>query len=396
MLKKLRLKFVLFNMLIVLCMLLVIFVLTFQYTKTELENESEAALQVLSQGTSGAEAQQIQVPYFILKVSIHGTVSVSGSSYHDLSDEGFLQELIQTVYTADKLTGVVEKYELRYKVVPEIFSQRLIFVDISGQRTALDSLIQSSLVVGALAMAAFFVISLLMSRWAVRPVEKAWAQQKQFVSDASHELKTPLTVIMSNAELLQSPDFDTESKNRFTDSILLMTQQMRSLVDGMLELARADNGQVKKAFTTVDLSQELMDAVLPFEPLFYEKGLLLESNIQPDIRVQGSNRHLRQILEILLDNAAKYSAPGIVAIELQRQGRGHCLLTVSNPGEPIGQKDLKRIFERFYRADAARSRDGSFGLGLSIADAIVKEHQGKIWAESNATGNRFCVLLPMI
>lgn len=396
MLKKLRLKFILVNMIIVLCMLLVIFGLTFQYTKAELDNESEAALQILSRGTMLPEAREIQMPYFVLQVSIHGTVSVSGSSYHDLGDEAFIQELIQLVYTADKTTGFVEKYELRYKVVSDIFSQSLIFVDVSGHRAALDSLVQSSLIVGAVALAAFFVISLLLSRWAVRPVEKAWAQQRQFVSDASHELKTPLTVIMSNAELLQGPDFDAESKSRFVSSILLMTQQMRNLVDGMLELARADNGQVKKAFTTVDLSQEMMDAVLPFEPVFYEKGLFLESDIQPNIRVKGSSAHLRQVLEILLDNAAKYSAPGMVQVQLRHQGKGHCLLTVSNPGTPIDQKDLKRIFERFYRADEARSRDGSFGLGLSIAAAVVQEHQGKIWAESNNTGNRFCVQLSCI
>lgn len=396
MLKKLRLKFILVNMAIVLCMLLVIFGLTFQYTKTELDNESKAALQILSQGTTGPEAQEIQMPYFVLQVSIHGTVSVSGTSYHNLGDEGFIQELIQIVYTADKTTGVVEKYELRYKVVPGIFYQSLIFVDISGHQAALDSLVQSSLIAGAVALAAFFVISLLLSKWAVRPVEKAWLQQKQFVSDASHELKTPLTVIMSNAELLQSPDFDPESKSRFVSSILLMTRQMRYLVDGMLELARADNGQIKKAFTTVELSQEMIDATLPFEPVFYEKGLLLESDIQPDIRVKGSSRHLRQVLEILLDNAAKYSAPGIVQVQLQRQGKGHCLLTVSNPGNPIEPKELKRIFERFYRVDEARSRDGSFGLGLSIASTVVQEHQGKIWAESNETGNRFCVQLPCL
>lgn len=394
MLKKLRQKFVLVNMIIVACMLLVIFGLIFQYTKSDLDNESEAVLQALAQGNYNQPSSNGQLPYFVLQVSIHGGVTVSGSSYYDLSSEAFIQELIQLVYTADATTGVLEKYDLRYAVVSGLFAKNIIFVDISGHVAALNSLVQSCAIVGAVALAAFLVISVLLARWAVKPVESAWQQQKQFVSDASHELKTPLTVIMSNAELMQNPEFEPESKAQFASSILVMTKQMRNLVEGMLELARADNGQVKKDFAKLELSKVVEDTLLPFEPVFFEKGLMLESNIQPDIWTKGSQGHLRQILEILLDNAAKYSAPGIVQVQLMHQSRGACLLTVSNPGTPIAKEDLTRIFQRFYRVDEARSRTGSFGLGLPIADAIVKEHGGKIWAESNPTGNRFCVLLP--
>ncbi|MBO5868151.1 MAG: HAMP domain-containing histidine kinase, partial [Oscillospiraceae bacterium] len=302
MLKKLQAKFVLMNMAIVAVMLLAIFTLMFQYTKSDLNDECDKVFQILTQDPTGADARAIQTPYFILDVSIHGTVSISGTSYHDLNDEAFIQELIQMVYTADRLTGEIEKYELRYEVVAGLISHRLIFVDTSGHRVALESLVQGFIFVGIGALGAFLGISFLLSKWAVRPVEKAWKQQKQFVSDASHELKTPLTVIMSNAELLQNPEFDGESKQQFVGSILIKTQQMRHLVDSLLELARADNGQVKKAFAQFDLSRELSDGILPFEPVFYEKGLLLESDIQPDIQVKGSSGHLRQVLEILLDN----------------------------------------------------------------------------------------------
>lgn len=394
MLKKLRQKFVLVNMIIVTCMLLVIFGLVFQYTKAELDSEGDATLQSLIQGTQRPDSHGGKLPYFILQISIHGNVSVSGSSYYDLEDKAFIQELIQYVYTAGDSEGYIAKYDLRYAAIAGMFSQTVIFVDVSGHAAALNSLVQSCILVGVVALAAFFVISVLLARWAVRPVEKAWQQQKQFVSDASHELKTPLTVIMSNAELLQSPEFEPENKKQFAESILVMTRQMRNLVEGMLELVRADNGQVKKSFETLDLSKEVCDTLLPFEPLFFEKGLLLESDIRPEIFVRGSQSHLRQVLEILLDNAAKYSAKGIVTVQLQLQGKSHCLLTVSNPGTPIAREDLQKIFERFYRADEARSRTGSFGLGLPIARSIVQEHGGKIWAESNETGNRFCVLLP--
>lgn len=169
---------------------------------------------------------------------------------------------------------------------------------------------------------------------------------------------------------------------------------MRSLVEGMLELARSDKEQSKQSFTKVDLSELVEDALLPFEPVFFENGLLLESNVASDIHVDGNREQLQQVLEILLDNAAKYSVKGIVCVNLERQGRNHCLLSVSNPGTPIPQEEAKRIFERFYRVDSARSRNGSFGLGLPIAQTIIKAHRGKIWVQSNQTGNRFCIMLP--
>ena len=394
MLKKLRLKFVLVNMAIVICMLLVIFGLTVEHTKAEMDRESEAALQTLAFDRRVPNEDRIKIPYFEIQTNIHGDLRVTGNSYHDLTNRTFIQELLQLVYTSKESTGYLEAYQLRYVVVPNTISQRIVFVDVSGQAAALNSLIRGCFFVGLAALVVFFAISMLLARWAIKPVEKAWQQQKQFVSDASHELKTPLTVIMSNAELLQSPDFDRESKDRFADNILTVSRQMRSLVEGMLELARSDKEQSKQSFTKVDLSELVEDALLPFEPVFFENGLLLESNVASDIHVDGNREQLQQVLEILLDNAAKYSVMGIVCVNLERQGRNHCLLSVSNPGTPIPQEEAKRIFERFYRVDSARSRNGSFGLGLPIAQTIIKAHRGKIWVQSNQTGNRFCIMLP--
>jgi len=169
---------------------------------------------------------------------------------------------------------------------------------------------------------------------------------------------------------------------------------MRSLVEGMLELARADNGQIRKSFNTVNLSKLISEALLPFEPIYFEQGLALQERITPEISVSGSAQYLQQVVDILLDNAQKYTNAGIINVNLRRNGRNQCILSVSNPGQPIPQQELERIFERFYRTDTARSRNGSFGLGLSIARSIVSEHGGKIWAESNPTGNCFHVLLP--
>lgn len=396
MIKKLRMRFIGINMAIVAGMLLIIFALVFHFTRADLESKSDAMLQTLVQDAwePVSSGRNVQLPYFILQINTWGEIMASGNTHHDLSDREFVQELIQYVYTSDSATGLVEKYHLKYAITSGIGVQRICFLDIFSQKVALNSLIHTSMLTGVIALAAFFFISILLARWAVKPVDTAWRQQKQFVSDASHELKTPLTVIMSNAELLQEQDCDEESRRKFADYILSGAKQMRTLVEGMLELARADNGQIRTNFEPVDLSRTVCDSILPFEPLFFESGMVLQSIVEPDIRLNGSQQHMRQLTDILLDNARKYSDPGLVEIRLCKHGKSSCMLTVSNPGNPIPKEDLKRIFDRFYRADNARTATGSFGLGLSIAQRIVQEHKGQIWAESNETGNRFCVVLP--
>lgn len=398
MLKKLRLKFVLINMVIVAVMLTAIFATVYRLTEADLKTQSVSALRSLTQSAqlSGVigRNEDVRLPYFVMQISLRGEIVAQGNTYLDLSDGELLKELSETVLSGAEI-GRIPAYNLLYsRLQPDLRGWVVIFVDETGQKAALESLVKGCVFIGFAALIAFFGISILLARWAVKPVEKAWQQQKAFISDASHELKTPLTVIMSNAELLEAPDCPEENRQRFTGSILTMSQHMRKLIESMLELSRTDDGRVKMTFGHIDLSVLTEEVVLPFEPMFFEKGLMLESQIQPGICITGSEQYLRQVVEILLDNAAKYSAPGIVELALQRQGRGKCLLTVSNPGNPIPKAALKRIFDRFYRVDEARSRTGSFGLGLSIAQGIVREHNGKIWAQSNETGNCFSVLLP--
>ena len=202
---------------------------------------------------------------------------------------------------------------------------------------------------------------------------------------------------MTNAELLQNTDYDETSHSAFSSNILVMSRQMRDLVEQMLELARTDRVQSDTVFCSFDFSRLVSDAALPFEPVFFEKGLTLHTAVTENIRINGNPSELRQVLDILLDNAQKYSREnGTTRMTLQGRGKGHCLLTVANEGEAIPLSDLNRLFKRFYRADQARSRTGSFGLGLSIAESIVKRHKGKIWAESKNGFNMFYVELRIL
>ena len=226
-------------------------------------------------------------------------------------------------------------------------------------------------------------------------METAWRQQKQFVADASHELKTPLTVILTNTELLQSPDYDEAQKQQFTDGIRTMAQQMRALVERLLELARAENARPQAAFAPVCLSEVAETSALLFVAALFVRGLTLETQVEPKLTVSGDERQLGQLVEILLDNARKYASGGTVRLQLQRSGRHSCHLSLENEGPALSPQQLQEIFKRFTRADPARTRSGSFGLGLAIAQAIVQAHHGKIWAESRDGRNTFHVELPL-
>lgn len=397
MLKKLRLRFVCINMAIVLCMLCVIFGMVLHFTRQNLTRESISMMQSVADdpmqlnwpGISSA-----RLPYFTVRLSPYGGVRAIGTSYYDLTDPEFLSQVVNTALNSREESGVLPEYSLRYYRTARQGAKYIIFADVSSEGATMRSLRKNCAVIGGGSLPVFLVISLLLARWAVKPVDKAWAQQKQFVSDASHELKTPLTVILTNAELLGVPGYSEEQKNRFAESILTMANQMRGLVDGLLELARVDNGAVRTAFAPVDLSALTESAILPFEALFFEKSLTLETHIQPGITCKGSDCHLRQVVETLLDNAQKYAVPGAVTVSLQRQGRGRCLLQVVTPGEPLSTQECRDIFKRFYRADKVRAMEHSYGLGLAIAQSIVQEHNGRIWCESLDSRNIFSVQLP--
>ena len=171
----------------------------------------------------------------------------------------------------------------------------VIFADISSEQQTLRTLLKTGALLVALGLLAFFGLAVLLARSAVRPVEEAWRQQKQFVADASHELKTPLTVILTNTELLQSPDYDAAQKQTFLFGIDAMAKQMRALVERLLELARAENEQASRAFTPCDLSQITESSALLFEAALFERGLTLQTELEPDITVSGDvHPHIRQ------------------------------------------------------------------------------------------------------
>ena len=241
-------------------------------------------------------------------------------------------------------------------------------------------------------LAVLFACSYVLSGAVTRPVDRAWQQQKQFLSDASHELKTPLTVILSSAELLEQSA--APEQKQYVDNVRAESRRMKRLVEDMLTLSRVERGGEHLPDTTADLSDAAADAALRFEPVAYEAGHTLSYDIAPGLLVRGDSGKLEQAVAVLLDNAIKYAAPGTeVRLDAARQGKNACLW-VENEGDPIPADKLPHIFDRFYRADASRTDGGSFGLGLPIARAIVEAHRGTLRCDSGGHTTRFTITLP--
>ena len=401
MIRKLRIKFICVIMAIVMVLLGCILGVVIGFTAQSMEMQSINMMRTIAaspfqQGIPGKTMDdEVRLPFFMVQISSRGELIAASGGYFDLSDREYLQEIINAALGSDRETGKLEEHDLRYlkSVSPVGFT--IIFSDTTTESSTLKHLLYSCLAIFFVAMIVFLGISILLSHWVIKPVAKAWDQQRQFVADASHELKTPLSVIMANAELMQGEDATEEDKKAYSGNILGVTYQMRSLVENMLEMARVDNGTVNMNFDTVDLSQLVGDAALSFQLLYEERGMGLRCAAAEDIAISGSEQHLYQVMDVLLDNALKYSTPGgMVTVDLRRAGR-NCVLAVSGPGEPISGEDLKNIFKRFYRADKARAMNGSYGLGLSIAESIVEAHKGRIWAESEEGMNTFFVQLPV-
>ena len=256
------------------------------------------------------------------------------------------------------------------------------------------SLLLRSGLVALAALAVLAGLSYCLAGLVVGPVKRAWQEQKQFVSDASHELKTPLTVILSSSELA-AEEQDVQRTKQYVEGIHAESLRMKALVEDMLTLARTESG-AKQTMGAVDLSDTVLESALAFEPVAFESGRALTYDIQPELAVRGSAAQLRRLADILLDNAVKYAAPGTtVGLLLRREGRS-ALLQVENRGETIPAEKLPHLFDRFYRADESRTGGEGFGLGLAIAQSIVQTHGGSIGCTSAAGVTRFTVTLPLL
>lgn len=253
-------------------------------------------------------------------------------------------------------------------------------------------------VLGALTLGiiVYFLFSLFLARIALRPVEDSWKKQKQFVADASHELKTPLSVILANTDILASHKEETvESQMKWVENTRAEAVRMAELVNQLLFLAKNDDG-LKVQMQDVNFSNCVEGIVLGYDAVFYEKQHKFSYEVTPDVWVVGNEGQLKQLVTILLDNANKYSkGEGNITLRLQNNGK-HCTLTVANDSEQLSEEQLSHLFDRFYTVDNSRNKNnGGNGLGLNIAQVICQTHNGSIRVSCENGRTAFDVTLPL-
>lgn len=290
------------------------------------------------------------------------------------------QALVDEAMAQPSSAGVLPGQALAYLCHAEDGKLFFAFADNSSVRQTVGNQLLISLLISAAALLAFYLISRFLAKLSLRPVERAWEQQRQFVADASHELKTPLAVILANADIISAHPAETvESQGKWLGYIREEAQRMRSLVEDLLFLAKSDAQKLPRHLQQVRLSEVVTASLLSFEPVAFEAGVTLSENVAPGVTLSGDEGQLRRLVVILIDNAVKYAGEkGSVEVTLS-ENQGRAQLAVHNTGPAIPAEHLPHLFERFYRSDAARDREsGGYGLGLAIAQSVVLTHGGKI------------------
>ncbi len=298
-------------------------------------------------------------------------------------DEADLEACVDYVIKEKRLSGEISEYGLMYVMRDEMNGCKISFADSSGIYSSFRNTLILNIILFICSMGIIFIISLILSGFAVKPVKQAWEKQKQFVADASHELKTPLTVILANNNIMMShTDSTVKDEKQWLDSTEEEAQHMKKLIDQMLFLAKSDAGENSPELSDVNFSEIVEGTSLNFEPVAFEKGVLIDSQIDSDIILHGNAVQLNQLAHILIDNAVKYSRDdSTVKIKLAKSGDS-VEFSVNNKGNVISADDLEHIFDRFYRAEKSRTTKG-YGLGLSIAQNIVQSMNGKLTVKSN-------------
>ena len=306
-----------------------------------------------------------------------------------------LQEIVNEVLARTDTAGSISNRVQYCKKTVE-GTVRIVLFDRFSSASNLRVYLWYTLTAVLIGVLCYFVISLILAQIALKPVENNWAKQKQFVADASHELKTPLSVIMANTEIIASHGEETvESQMKWIENTRSESQRMAELVNDLLFLAKNDDG-LKAQMEVVNLSECIETIVLSQESLFYENGKSFTYEIAPDLRVFGNVGQLKQLATILLDNANKYSTgSGNIRLEVNAVGK-HAQITVSNDCAPLTDEQLDHLFDRFYTVDESRNKNVTGnGLGLSIAQIICVTHRGNISADYDDGTVTFTATLPL-
>lgn len=383
---KLKKKFILINMSLLTMVFVLIFGTIYISTSISMEKDLEHELKnTMSNPRKLGPNFPMMSSSVIIELDADNNIA-KVTSYTEV-DEDILEETIYTIIKSENNLDKIKIEGSSYGYLKEYTTKGLKIVLMSREQqiSVLNNLLKVFIGIGGISLILLLFISIYLTNRTIKPIKESFEKQKQFIANASHELKTPLTIIRTNTSLVLSNKNKTvESQSKWLNYIDNQIERMSKLIDEMLSLAKLDTGKELEEFKAFDISKLINNVLLTFEAVFFENNIQLSSNIEEDVTIKGDRENIKKVLIILLDNAIKYTNKnGKIDVELNHD-KNKIKLKVKNTGEGINKEDLDKIFERFYRVDTSRAREtGGYGLGLSIAKSIVESHNGKIYAESN-------------
>ena len=303
-----------------------------------------------------------------------------------------LNTIVKKILIKRKSSGTVYRYKLHY-LLREEGQKTLILGDYQRELSILNKQAFSTALLALVLILLFLPLDYFFSTWAIRPSVQAMEKQKQFISDAGHELKTPLAVIAANLSLLEDQNLAPETGD-FVQNIAVMSKKMQELVEKLLQLSRLE--QQIFTYGEMDYSRRVAEICLQMEALFFEEGMELEVAVEQNILLKHAiESQVEEVLRIFLDNGRKYAdKPSTLYVKLYRE-KNMAVLSVDSAGRSLSKEEFEKIFSRFTRLDEARSQSESFGLGLSIAKEIAGNHKGKIYGYGKNGRNCFVLALPI-
>ena len=326
--------------------------------------------------------------FFSVTLNLRGEVISTRTDRISAVDSEDAALMAREIYTSGKVVGFKGDYRFRKTINPNNNMILIIFYDCGRSLSNVRSFLFTSIAISVICLLMVYILIAISSKAVIRPAADAYEKQRQFITDAGHELKTPLAIINADADVLEMElggDGDEESSNEWLADIRKQTARLTELTGNLIYLAKTEEG-TKEAFTFVDfpISDVIAQEVDSFKGPAQAAGKAIDAKIDDNLSMNGDQKAIRQLVDIFLDNAIKYSPEGgNITVKLKKSGRYIGLSVTNSTKAPVTKENIKHMFDRFYRADESRnSETGGYGIGLSIAKSIVEVHKGKISANA--------------
>ncbi|WP_122640097.1 sensor histidine kinase [Romboutsia sp. Marseille-P6047] len=384
---KLRSKFILINMSLLTVVFISIFGTLYFMTNESMNREINASLNTLMIDNPNKDHRpKINSSNITVDLNSNGDIIQISTSPNIYIDTDIIKDYIDEVITSENMSSKINISNNPYIFLKRNYVNgiRIVFLDVSYQENFKISLLKIFISVGGVSLVILLLISIYLTNKSIKPIKDVFEKQKQFIADASHELKTPLTIIKTNTSLvLSNPDDTVKNQTKWINYINLQTDRISELVNEMLSLAKLDTKENTLLLSYIDISRIVETMLLQFDAIIYENSINLETYIEKDIFINGNMESMKKLFSIIMDNAIKHTKnKGTISVKLFLE-KNTVKLSIKNTGEGIESEHINKIFERFYRIDSSRVRaTGGYGLGLSIAKSIVEQHKGKIYAKS--------------